>query len=307
MMELAQQLINGLALGAIYALVAIGYTMVYGVLRFINFAHGDIFMVGAAAGVFAGTAYLSHVGGPSTVGFVAVLLIAMAVCGTAGFLIEYLAYRPLRNRPRLTVLISAIGVSLLLEYGFQHPAVFGPNAKAFPPILPWADATFELGGGEIVVFWIDVLVVAVTLVLTVALTLIIKFTRVGMAIRAVAFRADTAALMGINSDRIISLTFVLGSALAAAGGILWAGKYPNVHPLMGLMPGIKAFVAAVLGGIGSIWGAVLGGVLLGLIETLVGSMDGGSQYRDAVAFVVLIGMLLLRPSGLLGTPGHEKV
>jgi branched-chain amino acid transport system permease protein len=204
-------------------------------------------------------------------------------------------------------LITAIGVSLLLEYGFQNKAIFGPNSRAFPPILPWVDSIFEVGESGLLIFWIDVLVVGITIVLTVALTLLIKFTKVGMAIRAVSFRYDTAALMGINANRVISLTFVLGSMLAAAAGVLWACKYPNVHPLMGMLPGIKAFVAAVLGGIGSIQGAVIAGILLGVIETLVGSFDGGSQYRDAVAFVVLIAMLLLRPSGLMGQTLHEKV
>ncbi len=304
MIELLQQLINGLSLGAIYALVAIGYTMVYGVLRFINFAHGDVFMVGAVTGLYVANVYLKD-GEPSTLAFFLVLICAMLVCGVLGFVIELLAYRPLRGRPRLTVLITAIGVSLFLEYSFQHKAIFGPNARAFPPILPWVDSIAIVG--DLLIFWIDVLVVGVTVVLTIALSAMIKFTKVGMAIRAVSYNSDTAALMGINANRAISLTFVVGSMLAAVAGVLWACKYPNVHPLMGLMPGIKAFVAAVLGGIGSIHGAVLGGLLLGMVETLVGGLEGGSQYKDAVAFVVLIIMLLLRPSGLLGQTLHEKV
>jgi branched-chain amino acid transport system permease protein len=305
MTELLQQLINGISLGAIYALIAVGYTMVYGVLRFINFAHGDVFMVGATVGLVAGKYYLAWAGEPSTAIFIAVLLTAMLACGVLGYLIELLAYRPLRGKPRITVLITAIGVSLLLEYGFQNQHVYGPDPRAFPALLPWTRTPIELG--ELIIRPIDILVVGLTVALTVGLTMMIKFTRVGMAIRAVSFRADTASLMGINANRVISLTFVLGSVLAAAGGIFWASKYPNVHPLMGLMPGIKAFVAAVLGGIGSIYGAVLGGLMLGLVEVLVVGYLDGSQYRDAVAFIILIAMLLLRPSGLLGQKLHEKV
>lgn len=311
MVELLQQLINGLSLGAIYALVAVGYTMVYGVLRFINFAHGDVFMVGAVTGLFTAGAYFTHVGDPSAVAFVVVLIVAMAACGALGFLIELLAYRPLRNRPRLTVLITAIGVSLLLEYSFQHRAAFGPDARVFPTVLPWADQFIEIAFGQdqsLIISPLDIVIVVLTALLTIALASFIKFTKAGMAIRAVSFRFDTASLMGINVNRVVSLTFVIGSMLAAAAGIFWVSKYPKVEPLMGLMPGIKAFVAAVLGGIGNIYGAVLGGVLLGLIEVLVvGYLEQGSQYRDAVAFVILIAMLLVRPAGLLGENLNEKV
>ena len=297
---------SGVLIGLIYALVAIGYTMVYGILRFINFAHGDIFMVGAVTALAAANLYTSHVAPPSTFAFIIVLIVSMAAAGVLGFLIELLAYRPLRNRPRLAVLITAIGVSLLLEYGFQHPLMFGPNARAFPAILPWGRSPIELG--ELIIRPIDLVVVGLTFMLSVALSLYIKFTRAGMAIRAVSFRVDTAALMGIDVNRVVSITFVLGSMLAAAAGVFWAARFQKVEPLMGLMPGIKAFVAAVLGGIGNIYGAMLGGVLLGLIEVLVvGYLDGGSQYRDAVAFVILIGMLLVRPSGLLGQTVNEKV
>lgn len=306
MTDLLQQIINGLSLGAIYALVAVGYTMVYGVLRFINFAHGDVFMVGAVAGLVAATLFLGHIGSASTAAFIAVLIASMLACGLLGFLIEALAYRPLRNRPRITVLITAIGISLLLEFGFQHRAVFGPDTRSFPQVLPWARTPIELG--ELILRPVDLVVIGLTIALTVALTAFVKFTRTGMAIRAVSYRVDTAALMGINVNRVISITFILGSALAAAAGVFWSVKYPQVDPLMGLMPGIKAFVAAVLGGIGNIYGALIGGVLIGLIEVLaVGYIDGGSQYRDAIAFVILIGMLLLRPSGLLGQSLHEKV
>lgn len=306
MNDLLQQLFNGLSRGAIYGLIAVGYTMVYGVLRFINFAHGDILMIGAVSALVAANIWLSQVAGASSLGFVVVLLVAMLVCGILGATIEFLAYRPLRQRPRLTVLITAIGVSLLLEYGFQNPWVYGATPRGFPPILPWADSTIRLG--QVIIAPIDLVIIILTLVLTITLSLIIKFTRVGMAIRAVSYREDTAALMGINVNRTISFTFVLGSVLAAAAGVFWACKYLKVEPLMGMMPGIKAFVAAVLGGIGNIYGAVLGGILLGVIEVLVdGYVDNGSQYRDAVAFVILIGVLLVKPSGLLGRSWHEKV
>lgn len=306
MTDFLQQLINGLSLGAIYALIAVGYTMVYGVLRFINFAHGDIFMVGAVTGLFAGQFLVAHTDHPTIAGFLAVLLVAMLACGLLGFLIELLAYRPLRAHPRITVLITAIGVSLLLEYGLQNRYAYGADARVFPTIFPYAENNLEIG--DLIIEPLDLVVIALTILLSVGLTLLIKFTRTGMAIRAVSYRFDTAALMGINVDRVISTTFVIGSMLAAAAGVLYASKYPKVEPLMGMLPGIKAFVAAVLGGIGNIYGAMLGGVLLGLIEVMVvGYVDNGSQYRDAVAFAILIGVLLVKPSGLLGRPAHEKV
>jgi branched-chain amino acid transport system permease protein len=304
--DFLQQLVNGGTQGAIYALIAVGYTMVYGVLSFINFAHGDVFMVGAVSGLVAGNIYLTRGGQPSLAVFFLVLVIAMIVCALVGMAIERLAYRPLRSRPRLTVLITAIGVSMLLEYGFQHPRVFGATNRPFPPVLPWADQTLSAWG--VTFSAVDILIVSLTLVLMVALSLLVKFTRVGMAMRAVAYRADTAALMGVPVDRIISLTFAIGSAMAAAAGVLWAAKYPQVGPFMGLMPGLKAFVAAVLGGIGSIYGAALGGLLLGIVEVMVaGYIPSGSQYRDGVAFLILIAVLLVRPAGLLGRSGHEKV
>lgn len=307
MTQLLQQLINGLSLGAIYALIAVGYTMVYGVLRFINFAHGEVFMVGAVTGLVVGNACLQNSGGePSLVGFLLVLLASMLVCGALGFLIELLAYRPLRCRPRLTVLITAIGVSLLLQYGFQNRMVFGPDARVFPEVFPWSYDIIDVG--DLIIEPIDLVVIALTLILATALACLLKFTRTGMAIRACSFRFDTTELMGINVNRVISITFVIGSMMAAAAGVLWATKFPKVDPLMGMAPGIKAFVAAVLGGIGNIYGALLGGIMLGLIEVLVvGYLEDGSQYRDAVAFVILIGMLLLRPSGLLGRNFSEKV
>lgn len=296
MTELLQQLINGLALGAIYALIALGYTMVYGVLRFINFAHSDVFMVGAFSGYFLARA----VPGGSAFSGIAVLLGAMAICALLGVIIEKLAYRPLRGRSTLTVLITAIGVSLLLQNLGQR--IFGANPRSFPSLFPVHQ--FHFGG--VVISSAQILVFAVALVLLFALRHIVLHTRIGTAMRALSFNPVAASLVGINNDRIISFTFALGSALAAAGGILYASNYPSIDPLMGTLPGMKAFVAAVLGGIGNIAGAALGGLALGLIETIVVAF-GGSTYRDAVAFAVLILILLLRPEGLLGKRTAEKV
>jgi branched-chain amino acid transport system permease protein len=304
--QFLQQLINGLALGSIYALIALGYTMVYGVLRFINFAHGDVFMLGAYVGLYSGR-YLSgkmHTG-PSILLALSVLAISMVVCAIVGIVIERLAYAPLRSRPRLTVLITAIGVSLFLEYGGQQ--FFGAGPHFFEQILP----QYEVHTGALIITSNQLIVLCVTVVLLVALTFIVLKTKMGTAMRALSFNPTAASLMGINNNVIISFTFGLGSALAAAAGILWAVNYPSINPLMGLLPGIKAFVAAVLGGIGNIPGAALGGLILGVTETLVvGYSDRlhiPPSYRDAVAFVVLIVILLFKPSGLLGKSTSEKV
>jgi branched-chain amino acid transport system permease protein len=295
--ELLQQLINGIALGAIYALIALGYTMVYGVLRFINFAHSDVFMLGAFSGF-----YLSrYVPGASVTGGVLVLVGAMAICALLGMLIEKLAYRPLRGRSTLTALITAIGVSLLLQNLGQR--IFGANPKSFPVLFPQHNFQFENG---LVISSNQILVFVVTLLLLFGLRYIVLHTRTGTAMRALSGNPVAASLVGINNDRVISFTFALGSALAAAGGILYAANYPAIDPLMGTLPGLKAFVAAVLGGIGNITGAALGGLVIGLVETAVVAA-GGSTYRDAVAFAVLILILLLRPDGLLGKRQAEKV
>lgn len=297
-----QQLINGLSSGAIYALIAVGYTMVYGVLRLINFAHGDIYMIGAMTGVYAASWY--SLSAPSWWGFFLVLLTAMIICGALGFVIELVAYRPLRNRTRIASLITAIGVSMFLEYGGQ--GFFGSTPKPFPNIVPISGATFEIHG--ISISRVSVMIIAVTILLMAILTWIVQFTRTGMALRAVSHRFDTASLMGININRIVSFTFVLGSVLAAAAGVMIAVKAPKVDPLMGLIPGIKAFVAAVLGGIGSIPGAVVGAFLLGLVEVMVSEyLPDGTQYRDGVAFVILIAILLVKPTGLFGRNVAEKV
>lgn len=305
MQQFLQQLVNGLSYGAIIALIAVGYTMVYGVLRLINFAHGDVFMLGAMFAFYAATRWLNVAGDPSWWSFFLVLLIAMVSCGVVGLLIERLAYRPLRDAPRINSLITAIGVSLFIEYGGQQ--VFGANPKPFPEIIPnIGGALFTIGG--VIVSKVDALIVGVTLALMLGLTYLVLYTRTGLALRAVSYRFDTASLMGIPINRVISFTFVLGSVLAAAAGVLFAIKYPKVDPLMGLMPGVKAFVAAVLGGVGNLPGAVCGGLLLGLTETLVaGYMYKGSQYKDGVAFVILIAVLLVKPSGLFGKNTIEKV
>jgi branched-chain amino acid transport system permease protein len=294
--EVLQQLINGLALGAIYALIALGYTMVYGVLRFINFAHSEVFMVGAYSGYFLGRL----VPAGSIGGGLLVLFGAMLICALLGVLIERLAYRPLRGRSTLTVLITAIGVSLLLQNLGQQ--LFGANPRSFPLLFP--SRYFQIGG--LVFSSAQVTLFITTIVLLFALRHVVLNTRVGTAMRALSFNPVAASLVGINNDLVISFTFALGSSLAAAGGILYALNYPSIDPLMGTLPGLKAFVAAVLGGIGNIAGAALGGVVLGLIETVVVAL-GGSTYRDAVAFAVLILILLLRPNGLLGRLQTEKV
>ena len=307
MEQFFQQLLNGLFQGAIYALIALGYTMVYGVLRFINFAHGDVFMLGAfsAYGIhkwFGPTlAWM-----PWPVALFVILLIAMVVCAAFGILIELLAYRPLRARPRLNVLITAIGVSLFIEYTGQ--LVFGATQRPFPTLIP-RTALAHTGGLTISVA--QVVVLGITVALLVGLRFIVMKTRMGLAMRALSLNPTAATLMGVNNSVVISFTFGLGSALAAAGGILYASLYPSIEPFMGVQPGLKAFVAAVLGGIGNIPGAALGGLILGITETLVKgySQNFGipSGYSEGVAFVILILILVFKPSGLLGKAEREKV
>jgi branched-chain amino acid transport system substrate-binding protein len=295
-----QHLVNGLALGAIYALVALGYTMVYGVLKLINFAHSDVYMVSAFIGYYAARA-LGFDAAPSLLGSMLVLLISMMVAAALGMTIERLAYRPLRKAPRIAALTTAIGVSLLLEYGGQ--IVFGADPKFFPEMLPLG-RPLELGG--VVITSLQMVVLLVGLALMVGLEALIYRTRLGRAMRAVSFDPEAASLMGIRVDRAISLTFAIGSALAAAAGVLVALSYPKIEPLMGVLVGLKAFVAAVLGGIGSVHGALVGGLLMGLSEELVSGYVS-STFRDALAFVILIVVLLVRPGGLFGRSGGEKV
>ncbi len=310
MTEFLQHLVNGVSLGTIYALIALGYTMVYGVLKLINFAHGDVYMVGAFAGYYLanGLAIERH---PSFLRASLVFLGSMAVCGALGYLIERLAYRPLRSRPRLTALITAIGVSFLLEYGFQLPPwpglgiefPPGPTPRFFPQPFERVDWTV-LGGVSLSNY--DVISLAVAIAFMAALQFIVYRTRFGTAMRAVSFDAQVAGLMGIPVNRIISGTFVLGSVLAAVAALLVAGSRPRIDPIMGLMPGLKAFVAAVFGGIGNVPGAMVGGLALGIAEEFVAGY-AMSSYRDAIAFAILILVLLLKPEGLFGRFSVEKV
>jgi len=295
--EFFQQLLNGLSLGAIFALIALGYTMVYGVLRFINFAHSDVFMVGAYAGYYIGRFVPEH----TVWGGLAALAVAMTICAVLGVIIECLAYRPLRSAPTLNVLISAIGVSLLLQNLGQF--FFGATPRPFPELFPVTLFIFH----GIYISSNQLVVIGVTLALLFALRFIVLRTKIGTAMRAVSQNPKAASLVGINNDLVISFTFALGSALAAAGGMLYALNYPSIDPLMGVLPGLKAFVAAVLGGIGNIPGAALGGLLLGVVETFVNGSKDWSTYKDAIAFALLILMLLFRPAGLLGSFTKEKV
>lgn len=293
MQELFQQLVNGLSLGAIYALIALGYTMVYGIINLINFAHGDIMMVGAYVGFFSITLFGTNV--------FAALLLAMLVCAILGVLIEKIAYRPLRHSTRIAALITAIGVSLFLEYIMIF--IFTPAQRIYP------EQTFPLHNYQVlgvVVSNKDIFIFASAILLMLLLQYIVKKTRAGKAMRAVSMDAEAAQLMGISVDNTISITFAIGSALAAAAGVMWGLYYGAAQPLMGIMPGLKAFVAAVLGGIGIIPGAMVGGFLMGILETMVQGF-GSSLYRDAVAFGVLILILLIRPSGLFGKYTREKV
>jgi branched-chain amino acid transport system permease protein len=348
-----QQLINGISQGSAYALIALGYTMVYGVLRLINFAHSDVYMFGAFMGYYlANAGWLRGALGDSWMVAVVVMAGAMALCACLGMLIERFAYRPGRSPTPLTLgfwlailgagfgelaggtaitvvigavgglgvgyalerlglrptrqsshlklLIIAIGVSLFLENGGQQ--VFGADPKFFPPIIP--TRAINVGGLTLDTQRLTVLFVA--LALMVALNVIVNYTKTGKAMRAVSFNLDAAKLMGINTDRIILFTFALGSALAGAGGILVSLLYPRIDPLMGVMPGLKAFVAAVLGGIGNITGAMLGGLIIGLAEVMAVGY-GQSTYRDAIAFVILVLILLVKPTGIMGKGMVEKV
>jgi len=303
MTEFIQQLFNGLSLGSIYALIALGYTMIYGILRFINFAHGDVFMIGAFSGYYLGIVFaFSTSGGFTSLALAFLILIgAMAICSVLGFVIEKLAYKPLRKSPKLTILITAIGVSLFLEYSGQ--LVFGADPKSFPSLLENRQL-LNLSGA---VISSNPLVVLVTAgILMYVLRIIVMKTKIGTAMRAVSFNPTAASLMGININAVISFTFIIGSSLAGAAGILYGLNYPSIDPLMGILPGIKAFVAAVLGGIGNIPGAAIGGMIIGLVETFVTGYISPT-FRDAIAFGILILILLFKPTGILGKKEVEKV
>jgi branched-chain amino acid transport system permease protein len=311
--DFVQQLINGLNIGAIYALIALGYTMVYGILRLINFAHGDVYMVGAFIGLFLAKllgynlGYNADTVGTSLWGGLALVLIgSMIAAALVGMAIERFAYRPVRKYARMTTLITAIGVSLLIENLFV--ARLGAAQQSFPSLIK-GDAYGLFGRAAI--SKPQIMIFAVSIALMLLLQWIIYRTKIGTAMRAVSFNLNSAKLMGINTNVVISFTFALGSALAAAAGVLTAQYNPSIDPLMGIITGLKAFVAAVLGGIGNIPGAVMGGLLIGVAETMVVAYGGNigieSSYRDAVAFAILILVLLLRPSGLLGSTVQEKV
>lgn len=290
-----QQLANGISIGSLYALIAIGYTMVYGILRLINFAHGDIFMMAAYFMVFSMVNF-------SLPWYVSTAIVIIATI-LLGVLIEKVAYRPLRNAPRMSIMISAIGVSFLLENLATY--LFTGVPKGFPdiPIL-----TKAISFGDVSLSVVTLVTPIITIILLYVVLFITNKTKIGMAMRAASKDFETARLMGININRVISTTFVIGSGLAAIGAILWGSKYPSVIPLMGVMPGLKCFIAAVLGGIGNTTGAVLGGFILGMAEImLVTFLPSLTGYRDAIAFIILIVVLLVKPTGLLGEKVTDKV
>ena len=292
MTQIFQQLVNGLSLGSIYALIALGYTMVYGIIKLINFAHGDVMMVGAYSGWFAITAL--HMP------FLPALLFSMVSCALLGVIIERIAYKPLRNATRIAALITSIGVSLFLEYGGM--LLVTAQVRTYPPVFP---ETMYIVGGVYFKYG-DIVMLVTSVILMALLQITVQYTKVGKAMRAVSYDKDAALLMGINTNNIISITFAIGSALAAAAGVLMGVYFNTIDPLMGLIPGLKAFVAAVLGGIGIIPGAMVGGLMLGMIESIVSGL-GASTWRDAVAFLILILVLIIKPSGLFGKNVREKV
>ena len=291
-MEWLQQLINGISLGSIYALIALGYTMVYGIIKLINFAHGEIFMIGSFIGYFSIAGW--------GLGFFPALLISMAACAIIGVVIERIAYKRLRNATRIAALITAIGVSLLIQNGVIY--MRGAQPEAYPAVL--ANKSFSIFGAQISSQ--SILILSVSIVLMIILQFIVHKTKIGKAMRAVSYDAEAAKLMGINVDNTISATFAIGSALAGAAGVIFGVYYTKIDPLMGVIPGLKAFVAAVLGGIGIIPGAMVGGLVLGVVETFVSAV-GGSLWRDAAAFVILILILIFKPSGIFGKNTREKV
>lgn len=294
MEKFLQQLINGISLGSIYALIALGYTMVYGIINLINFAHGDIYMLGAYIG-FVVTSILH-------LSFIPALLISMLSCAIIGIVIEKVAYKPIRNSTRIAALITAISVSLFLEYGTMY--FVSAETRTFPEVLKGKQ--IGLLNNKVLLNTKDVYIVVITVLLMVLLQYVIYKTKVGKAMRAVSHDREAAQLMGINVDNTISYTFAIGSALAGAAGVLVGVYYNSIDPLMGMLPGLKAFVAAVIGGIGVIPGAMFGGIFLGFTETMV-SAYGNSLYKDAVAFAILILVLIVKPNGLLGKNVKEKV
>lgn len=300
MQDFIQHLVNGTSLGSIYALIALGYTMVYGILQLINFAHSDVYMMGAFASYYVAM-IMGRNESPGLATLIILLLSSMIACSIVGLAIERFAYRPLRKAPKLNILITAIGVSLFLEYCGQ--VIFGADPKVFPSVIN-DSVIVEMAGVQLKS--LDVAVLLVTLIMMAGLNFLIYKTKIGKAMRAVSTNSTVASMMGVNTDKIIAFTFIVGSSLAGVGSVLVGMKYPKIEPLMGMMIGLKAFVAAVLGGIGSVPGAVLGGLLMGLSEEMVvGYLS--STYRDALAFGILIIILIFRPSGILGKNTVEKV
>lgn len=299
---LLQQIINGLVLGSMYALIALGYTMVYGIIQLINFAHGEVLMIGALTSWSCiGLMQDAMPGAPGWLMLLLATLVACVVAATLNFAIEKVAYKPLRNSPRLAPLITAIGMSILLQT--LAMIVWKPNYKPYPTLLP--AAPFQVGGA--VITTTQILILGVTVVALASMVYLVSYTRLGRAMRATAENPRVAALMGVKPDFIISATFAIGAILAAIAGVMYASNYGTAQHYMGFLPGLKAFTAAVFGGIGNLAGAVVGGVLLGLIEAIgsgyLGTLTGGflgSDYTDIFAFIVLIFVLTLRPSGLLG-------
>jgi len=302
--QFLQYLTNALSLGSLYALIAIGYTMVYGILRLINFAHGDIFMLGGYIAFYAITLLFM----PWWVGFI----VALGLTGIFGIGLERVAYRPLRSSPKISIMISAIGASFLMEN--LATVIFGGRPKGFPvpdlfnKVVEIGKGGAGAGGSAVSVVNVSLIIPVLTAVLLLILLIIVLKTKTGMAMRAVSTDIAAARLMAIDVNRIVSFTFGTGSVLAAIGGVMWAMKYPQLNPTMGMIPGMKCFIAAVIGGIGNISGAVLGGLLLGFIEIMViAALPTLTGYRDAFAFVLLIIVLLVKPSGLLGKNQIEKV
>jgi branched-chain amino acid transport system permease protein len=301
-----QQVVNGVVLGSVYALIALGYTMVYGILQLINFAHGDVFMVGALTGLTAIRLLQNFV--PDAPGWLMLLTAigaAIPTCVILNVTIERLAYRPLRNAPRLAPLITAIGLSIVIQTVAM--IVFGRDPQQVPRMMPADPFMLPVGDGEILITATQVLIIAFAVGMMGALVILVEKTKLGRAMRATAENPKVAGLMGVDSNRVIVATFAIGAALAAVAGVLVASNYGQAHYPMGFMPGLKAFIAAVLGGIGNIYGAMVGGLVLGLVESLgagyIGDLTGdvlGSNYQDIFAFVVLIVVLIFRPSGLMG-------
>ena len=294
MEQFLQQIINGISLGSTYALIALGYTMVYGIIKLINFAHCDIYMIGAYIGFYCLTVF--------NLGFVPSLIISMALCTVLGVTIEKVAYKPLRKSSRISVLITAIGVSLFLEYGMVF--LVGADVRSYPAMTGLLAEQFTVG--DVIISMQQIIIVGVSVLLMILLQFIVKKTKMGKAMRAVSLDADAARLMGINVDTTISFTFMLGSAFAGAAGVMVGMYYVSIKPLMGYLPGIKAFVAAVFGGIGSIPGAMIGGYFIGLVEVMVSGYVN-SMYKDAVVFAILILILIIKPTGLMGNAVREKV